>query len=65
MKIFMMIFRKEKESTIPSPEQMQEGIKQWQYWIGGIVAQERFVATMTSVCGPGAFLLRVSTIVMN
>ena len=45
MKKFMMIFRKEKESTIPSPEQMQEGIKQWQHWIGGIVAQERFVAT--------------------
>ncbi len=43
---FMMIFRSEAQSAEkPSPEQMQETIKQWQDWIGGIAAQGKFVST--------------------
>lgn len=42
---FMMIFRSEQNSDQPSPEQMQESIKQWQDWIGGIAAQGKFVST--------------------
>jgi len=45
MNRFMMVFRKDKASPVPSPEQMQESIKQWQDWIGGIAAQDKFVAT--------------------
>ena len=45
MKEFMMIFRNDKDRPMPSPEQMQAAIKQWQDWIGGIAAQGKFVAT--------------------
>lgn len=41
-----MIFRSEKqENSKPSSTQMQESIKQWQDWIGGIAAQGKFVST--------------------
>ena len=29
----------------PSPQEMQESMAQWQNWIGGIAAQEKFVST--------------------
>ncbi|MDO6436521.1 YciI family protein [Cyclobacterium sp. 1_MG-2023] len=46
MKEFMMIFRNEKsDQQNPSPEQMQAMINQWQDWIGGIAAQDKFVST--------------------
>ena len=46
MKEFALIFRlKDVADFKPSPEQMQESIKQWQDWIGGIAAQGKFVST--------------------
>jgi hypothetical protein len=46
MKEFMMLFRTEQSNAPkPSPEQMQEMVKTWQDWIGGIAAQDKFVAT--------------------
>jgi len=45
MREFMMIFRGDKDQPIPSPEQMQQVMKLWQDWIGGIAAQGKFVAT--------------------
>jgi hypothetical protein len=46
MNEFMLIFRMAPMQNFqPSPEQMQEGIKQWQDWIGGIAAQGKFVST--------------------
>jgi len=45
MKEFMMIFRNDKDKPKPSPEQLQGMVKQWQDWIGGIAAQDKFVAT--------------------
>ena len=43
---FMMIFRNAYQPAFkPTPEQMQESIKQWQDWIGGIAAQGKFVST--------------------
>lgn len=46
MKEFMLIFRMTPNADFqPSPEQMQESIKHWQDWIGGIAAQGKFVST--------------------
>jgi len=46
MNEFMMIFRTENEdNAAPTPEEMQEIMKIWQDWIGGIAAQGKFVAT--------------------
>jgi hypothetical protein len=45
MKEFMMIFWNDKNNPKPSPEEMQDAIKMWQNWIGGIAAQGKLVAT--------------------
>jgi len=46
MQEFMMIFRMAPMGEFqPTPEQIQESIKQWQDWIGGIAAQGKFVST--------------------
>ena len=46
MKEFMMIFRMAPMGDFkPTPEQVQESIKQWQDWIGGIAAQGKFGST--------------------
>lgn len=43
----MMIFRNEKNegAEMPSSEQMQAAMKQWQKWIGGIAAQGKCSGT--------------------
>ena len=40
----MLIFRHEDGTRIASPEQMQVWMKQTMDWIGGIAAQNKFVA---------------------
>ena len=46
MKEFMMIFRNERnDAPQPSPEEMQQSVKLWNDWIGGIAAQDKLVAT--------------------
>lgn len=47
MKEFLMIFRNDKPagSSMPSAEQMQAIMQDWQNWIGGIAAQGKFVST--------------------
>jgi len=45
MKDFMMIFRSEHRVERATPEEMQAQVKTWQDWIGGIAAQDKFVAT--------------------
>ncbi len=46
MSQFMMIFRHEPNPNYsPSPEEMEAGLKQWQDWMGGIAAQDKFVST--------------------
>ncbi len=43
---FMMIFRSAPMGDhMPSPEEIQASIKQWQDWIGGIAAQGKFLST--------------------
>lgn len=42
----MMLFRMEPNPNYElSPEQMQESMKQWQDWMGGIAAQGKFEST--------------------
>ncbi|MBC7887612.1 MAG: transcription initiation protein [Ferruginibacter sp.] len=47
MKEFMMIFRNEKVEggELPSAEQMQAVMNQWQNWIGNIAAKGNFSGT--------------------
>lgn len=41
----MMIFRNDKDAPQPSPEQLQEMLKDWDNWLGGIAAQGRLVSS--------------------
>src|SRR5665213_714135 len=47
MKEFMMLFRNEKMEggEMPSAEQMQAVMSQWQNWIGNIAAQGNYAGT--------------------
>ena len=43
---FMMIFRHTSSPNAElSPQELQESIKQWQDWMGGIAAQGKFKST--------------------
>ncbi|MCK8522358.1 YciI family protein [Aquimarina sp. D1M17] len=45
-KKYMLLFRSENIDHYKlTPEQIQESIKQWQTWIGGIAAQGKLVST--------------------
>jgi hypothetical protein len=44
MEEFMLIFRHEDGRKVASPEQLQVWMKQTMDWIGGIAAQNKFVA---------------------
>lgn len=44
MEEFMLIFRHEDGRKVASPEQLQIWMKQTMDWIGGIAAQNKFVA---------------------
>ena len=44
MQEFMLIFRHEDGNKVASPEQIQVWMKQTMDWIGGIAAQNKFVA---------------------
>ena len=44
MKEFILIFRHENANGKVSPEQMQAWMKQQMDWVGGIAAQNKFVA---------------------
>ncbi|HTR80650.1 MAG TPA: YciI family protein [Bacteroidota bacterium] len=47
MSEFMLLFRNDVKawSHQTSPDQVQAAAKQWQDWIGGIVAQNKFVSS--------------------
>ena len=46
MKEFLLVFRRDfvLNEAQPSPEQMQEVMKQWQDWMGSIAAQNKLVS---------------------
>ena len=46
MKEFMLLFRHTPNKDFqPTPEMLNESLKKWQDWIGGIAAQGKFVST--------------------
>lgn len=45
MKDFMMIFRSDKNSPKPSPDQLQQMVKQWDDWRRKLEQTGNFVAT--------------------
>ena len=47
MKEFLLVFRREFASNQaqPSPEQLQQMMKPWQDWMGGLAAQNKLVSS--------------------
>ena len=58
MNEFLLIFRRDfKSSEIqPSPEQLQNMMKKWQNWMGGIAAQNKLVSSGNRLSNEGKVL---------
>ena len=64
MEEFVLIMRHEDGSKLASPEQMQSWMKQTMDWIGGIAAQNKFVAG-TGLPFEDARVVRPNNVVTN
>jgi hypothetical protein len=64
MEEFVLIMRHEDGSKLASPEQMQVWMKQTMDWIGGIAAQNKFVAG-TGLPFEDARVVRPNNVVTN
>ncbi|MEO6549709.1 MAG: YciI family protein [Ferruginibacter sp.] len=55
MKEFLLVFRTSVDANqaSPSPEQLQESMKEWQEWIGGIAAQNKLVSVGNRLSSEG------------
>jgi hypothetical protein len=55
MNEFLLLFRRDFTSTDaqPSPQDLQETMKKWQHWLGGIAAQNKLVDTGNRLAGEG------------
>ena len=57
MQEFMLIFRQPSyDYSNVSPKEMQAIAQKWQEWVGGIVAQERFVSNGIRLASEGKVL---------
>ncbi len=62
---FMMIFRNAYTPDVkPTAEQLQESIKQWQDWMGGIAAQGKFAGT-NRLSSEGAKVLKPNNVITD
>jgi hypothetical protein len=55
MNEFVLIFRRDfsTKETQPSPQELQESLKLWQDWLGGIAAQDKLVKPLQRWDGAG------------
>jgi hypothetical protein len=55
MNNFLLIFRQDstKMKVQPSPQQMQDMMKEWQHWMGGIAARKKLVDAGNRLAGEG------------
>jgi hypothetical protein len=55
MNDFLLIFRRDFTSreTQPSPNELQESLKEWQNWYGGIAAQDKLARPIQRWDGQG------------
>ncbi|QOG01593.1 YciI family protein [Flavobacterium sp. MDT1-60] len=55
MNEFVLIFRRDfsTKETQPSPQELQESLKLWQDWLGGIAAQDKLAKPLQRWDGEG------------
>ena len=55
MNEFVLIFRRDfsTKETQPSPQELQESLKLWQDWLGGIAAQDKLAKPLQRWDGAG------------
>ena len=55
MNEFVLIFRRDfsTKETQPSPQELQESLKLWQDWLGGIAAQDKLAKPLQRWDGTG------------
>lgn len=62
---FMMIFRNAFTPEVkPTEQQMQESVKQWQDWMGGIAAQGKFAGT-NRLSSAGAKVVKANNVITD
>ncbi|GAB4422773.1 MAG: YciI family protein [Anaerolineae bacterium] len=66
MKEFLLLFRNDYEAMPQrdNPEEWQAAAKKWQDWIGGIAAQNRWVATGQRL-SPGGKVVRTNGVITD
>jgi len=66
MKEFLLVFRNEQQNmpAMRSPEEMQDLMKQWMDWIGGIAAQDKLVSRGNRLAMDGK-VLRAGNVVTD
>jgi len=66
MNEFLLIFRRDfKMSDLqPSPDQLQQTMKEWQNWMGGIAAQNKLVSSGNRLADDGK-VVKPGAIVTN
>lgn len=65
MNEFLLIFRRDfstKEEQ-PSPEQLQNSLKNWQDWFGGIAAQDKLARPLQRWDGAGKVVKQGKTVI--
>lgn len=65
MKDFLMIFRNSSTPESRSPEQMQNTMKQWQEWMGGIAAQNKLVDAGNRLAADNSCVVKPGNVVTN
>jgi hypothetical protein len=67
MNEFLLIFRQVETpgAEAPSPEQMQNTMKQWMDWLGGIAAQNKLVSNGNRLYGGTGSVVRPGEVVTN
>ena len=64
MKEFLLVFRAHSNGIQPSPEQMQESMKQWQNWLGSIAAKDKLVSSGNRLASEGK-VVKPDSVVTN
>ena len=60
MNEFVLIFRRDfsTKETQPSPQELQDSLKLWQDWLGGIAAQDKLAKPLQRWDGEGKIVIK-------
>lgn len=65
MNEFVLIFRRDfsTKETQPSPQELQDSLKLWQDWLGGIAAQDKLAKPLQRWDGTGKIVTKNKSVI--